>query len=87
MSGLGNFVYSLLVLAHVSEKSNEALFFFFRFIEALAPGIWKATYLAIILERSIATVYAKSYEHKAKIWLGFGLLIFGVGLFLNPIIV
>jgi NO-binding membrane sensor protein with MHYT domain len=74
----GNLVYSFLVLTHVSDKRYDNIFTVFRFGASIGPGIWRSTFVAIVLERAAATIFYKKYENKAPLWLAIVLFIFAV---------
>ena len=76
--GVGNFVYAILVLTRFNDKDHDNIFASFRFMSSLGPANWRATFMAIVFERTAATVFYKSYENNAPIILGIVLFLFGV---------
>jgi hypothetical protein len=76
--GVGNSIFSIMVLTHISDKLHDQIFLYIRLLLGLGPGIWKTTFLAIVLERTTATLFCKSYEKKAPVILGVSLYFLGV---------
>ena len=78
MTGFGNFIYTILILTHTSDRHNDSIFLVLHFVQITGPDVWKTTFLAIILERAAATIFYKVYETRATIVLGIFLQLFGV---------
>jgi hypothetical protein len=85
VTGLGNFIYSILVLIHTSDRHYGSIFLVCDFVQLTGPDVWKTTFLAIILERAAATIFYKVYETKAPIALGIILQLLGVNCYLKNI--
>ena len=79
--GLGNLIYSVAVLSRISDRRYDSLFEWSRFVASLGPGIMRTTFLAIVIERVVATIFYKVYENSAPIAFGIAMFIFGVGCF------
>ena len=76
--GVGDTIYSILVLSRTSDRQYDQIFLLFRFIQGMGVGLLKTTFLSIILERTAATIYRKNYETKPHLFLGLALYFFGV---------
>src|SRR5688572_26462397 len=76
--GVGNFVYASLVLFQIDDKKYDQIFNSFRFMSSLGPACWRTAFVAIVLERTAATIFSKSYEKNAPILLGIVLYVIGV---------
>jgi hypothetical protein len=78
VTGLGNFIYTILVITHTSDRKYAIIFEICYFIQITGADVWKTTFLTIIMERATATIFYKVYEKQAPILLGIILCLFGV---------
>ena len=78
MTSLANTIHTVLILTHTSDRQYDQIFLILHILQVTGPNLWKTNLLAIILERSAATIYYKSYEKRAPFMFGFLLFIMEV---------
>ena len=77
LAAIGNLVYAILVIARISDKQYEALFTIFIEFATFGTANWRTTFLTIVIERTIATVYYKTYDKHGSLVIAIMLFIVG----------
>lgn len=65
---IGTLFYALMVIMRFSDKEHPIIFTVIEALTTWCTAVWRFSFLAIIIERTMATMMFKTYEWEARYW-------------------